>query len=310
MIKIYSLKQGAINLELQGKIIPDDIIWVDLVNSNDEEKNLVEETFGIELFTKEEIEEIESSSKYIETENEIGININFIRTDNEQINNEPVSLIIKGKLLVTQREYNFRAFEDTYKKLLQHKVKDGDDIYLMLLDTRIDYDADLIESITEKISIINKDLLTSKQHKKETLLKIAALQSKTILIRENIIEKQRILSAMMKSKLFPKEDYDIMTVMLSDANSILDHTNFNFERLEYLQNTFLGLVNMEQNRVIKLFTVLTVIFMPPTLIASMYGMNFKYMPELSKPWGYPIAIGMMLGSSIITLLFFKKRKWI
>lgn len=310
MIKAFSLRHGAKTLELHDKITPDEIIWVDLINSNDEEKKLVEETFGIELFTKEEIEEIESSSKYIETENEIGININFIRTDTEHINNEPVSLIIKGKLLVTQREYNFRAFEDTYKKLQQHKVKDGDDIYLMLLDTRIDYDADLIESITEKISIISKDLLSSKQHKKETLLKIAALQSKTILIRENIIEKQRILSAMMKSKMFPKEDYDIMTVMLSDANSILDHTNFNFQRLEYLQNTFLGLVNMEQNRVIKLFTVLTVIFMPPTLIASMYGMNFKYMPELSKPWGYPVAIAMMLGSSVITLLFFRNRKWI
>jgi magnesium transporter len=310
MIKIYSLKQGVMNLELQGKIIPDDIIWVDLVNSSDEEKNLVEETFGIDLFTKEEIEEIESSSKYIETENEIGININFIRTDSELINKEPVSVIIKDKLLVTQREYNFRAFEDTYKKLEQHRVKDGDDIYLMLLDTRIDYDADLIENITEKISLINKELHKAKQHNKETLLKIAALQSKTILIRENIIEKQRILSAMMKSKMFPKEDYDIMTVMLSDINSILDHTNFNFERLEYLQNTFLGLVNMDQNRVIKLFTVLTVIFMPPTLIASMYGMNFKYMPELSKPWGYPAAIALMFGSSLITLLFFKSRKWI
>lgn len=310
MIKYFSLKSGANTLNQGEKIEPDDIIWIDLINSTDEEKKLVEETFKIELFTKEEIEEIESSSKYIESEDEIGININFIRTDKEHINKEPVSLIIKGKLLITQREYNFRAFEDTYKKLEQHKVLDGDDIYLMLFDTRIDYDADLIENITEKISLINKELHSDQHHRRETLLKIAALQNKTILIRENIVEKQRILSAMMKSKMFPKEDYDIMTVMLSDINSILDHTNFNFERLEYLQNTFLGLVNMDQNRVIKLFTVLTVIFMPPTLIASMYGMNFKYMPELSKPWGYPAAIALMFGSSLITLLFFKSRKWI
>jgi magnesium transporter len=310
MIKYFSLKTGANTLNQGEKIDLDEIIWIDLVNSTDEEKVLVEKTFSIDLFTKEEIEEIESSSKYIESDDEIGININFIRTDKEHINKEPVSLIIKGKLLITQREYNFRAFEDTYKKLEQHKVKDGDDIYLMLFDTRIDYDADLIENITEKISLINKELHSDQHHRRETLLKIAALQNKTILIRENIVEKQRILSAMMKSKMFPKEDYEIMTVMLSDINSILDHTNFNFERLEYLQNTFLGLVNMEQNRVIKLFTVLTVIFMPPTLIASMYGMNFKYMPELSKPWGYPAALALMFGSSLITLLFFKSRKWI
>ncbi|MGE5357161.1 MAG: magnesium/cobalt transporter CorA [Deltaproteobacteria bacterium] len=310
MIKYYALDTGVNSLDTVSKIESGKIIWIDLINSNDEEKDFIEKTFDVELFTKEEIEEIESSSKYIETENEIGININFIRTDTEMINKEPVSVIIKDKLLVTQREYNFRAFEDTYKKLEQHRVKDGDDIYLLLLDTRIDYDADLIEGITEKISVINKELHSGKEHRKETLLKIASLQSKIILIRENIVEKQRILSAMMKSKMFPKEDYEIMTVMLSDINSILDHTNFNFERLEYLQNTFLGLVNMEQNRVIKLFTVLTVIFMPPTLIASMYGMNFKYMPELSQPWGYPMAIAMMFGSSLITLLFFKSRKWI
>ena len=310
MIKYFSLKTGANTLNQGEKIDLDEIIWIDLVNSTDEEKVLVEKTFSIDLFTKEEIAEIETSSKYIETESEIGININFIRTDNENINNEPVSLIIKGKLLITQREYNFRAFEDVYKKLHLQKVEDGDDIYIMLLDTRIDYDADLIENITEKISAINREIYTDRYHKRETLLKIADLQSKTILIRENVIEKQRILSSMMKSKMFPKEDYNLMTVMLSDINSILDHTNFNFARLEYLQNTFLGLVNMEQNRVIKLFTVLTVIFMPPTLIASMYGMNFKYMPELSKPWGYPAAITLMLGSSILTLLFFKSRKWI
>jgi magnesium transporter len=310
MIKYYSVISGSKELKPNEKLIPDDIIWIDLINSSEEEKKLIEDTFNIELFTKEEIEEIESSSKYIESEDEIGININFIRTDNEHINKEPVSLIIKNKLLITQREYNFRAFEDTYKKLLQHKVKDGDDIYLMLFDTRIDYDADLIENITEKVALLNKEIHSEKIHKKETLLKIAALQSKTILIRENIVEKQRILSSMMKSKLFPKEDYDIMTVMLSDINSILDHTNFNFERLENLQDTFLGLVNMDQNRVIKLFTVLTVIFMPPTLIASMYGMNFKHIPELDYRWGYPMAIAMMFGSSLLTLWFFRTRKWI
>jgi len=310
MIKFFSLTTGANVLENRLIADPENIIWIDLINSTDEEKKLIEETFNIELFTKEEIEEIESSSKYIESEDEIGININFIRTDKEHINKEPVSLIIKGKLLITQREYNFRAFEDTYKRLLLHKVKDGDDIYLMLFDTRIDYDADLIENITEKVSLLNKEIHSDKIHRKETLLKIAAFQSKTILIRENIVEKQRILSSMMKSKLFPKEDYDIMTVMLSDINSILDHTNFNFERLEYLQNTFLGLVNMDQNRVIKLFTVLTVIFMPPTLIASMYGMNFKYIPELGFRWGYPTALAMMFGSSLLTLWFFRLKKWI
>ena len=141
-------------------------------------------------------------------------------------------------------------------------------------------------------------------------MKIATLQESTISIRENIVEKQRILSSIIKSKMFPKEDLEKMRVMLQDVGSLLDHTAFNFERLEFLQNTFLGLVDMEQNRIIKIFTVVTVIFMPPTLIASMYGMNFEFMPELDERWGYPFAILLMITSSALTLLFFKRKKWL
>ena len=115
---------------------------------------------------------------------------------------------------------------------------------------------------------------------------------------------------MLKSKLFPKEDYENMRIMIKDVGSLLDHTSFNFERLEFLQNTFLGLVDMEQNRIIKIFTVVTVIFMPPTLIASAYGMNFKFMPELDQVWGYPFAILLMALSSVFTLLFFRRKKWL
>ena len=101
-----------------------------------------------------------------------------------------------------------------------------------------------------------------------------------------------------------------MRIMIKDVGSLLDHTSFNFERLEFLQNTFLGLVDIEQNRIIKIFTVVTVIFMPPTVIASAYGMNFKHMPEIDKVWGYPFALIMMFLSSIMTLLFFRRKKWL
>ena len=117
-----------------------------------------------------------------------------------------------------------------------------------------------------------------------------------MMLRENFVEKQRILSSILKSHFFPKENYENMRVMIKDVGSLLDHVAFNFERLEYMQNTFLGLIDIEQNRIIKIFTVVTVIFMPPTLIASIYGMNFKWMPELTEPWGYPLALLFMVFS--------------
>lgn len=286
------------------------IIWVDLISATDAEKKAVEYNFKVELFTKQESEEIESSSKYIEDENEIGINLNFVSLTVEGYRFDPVSFILQKKLLITQRNADFQTFKDTYRKLKVNKPEDGDDVFLNILDTRIDFDADLIENITEQISVISNKLVKTEDLKRELLLKITALQETTIAIRENIVEKQRILSSVLKSKMFLTEDTEKIRIMFKDVSSLLEHTSFNFERLEFLQNTFLGLLDMEQNRVIKIFTVMTVVFMPPTLIASMYGMNFRFMPELEQSWGYPMAIVLMLLSSVITLMFFKRKNWL
>jgi len=312
MVNYFFLEKNFVKLESGNVSADSKIFWIDLINPTDEEKLQVEKNFNVELFTKQESEEIESSSKYVETEDEIGINLNFLIQEEDNFRNEPVSFIIKDKILITQRNLEFRSFAETYRKLKTIKFKpvDGDDIFLTLLETRIDFDADLIESITAKITAISKEMSRDTDPNREALLKITSLQESTIAIRENIIEKQRILSSLMKSKMFPKEDYENMRIMIKDVGSLLDHTSFNFERLEFLQNTFLGLVDMEQNRVIKIFTVVTVIFMPPTLIASAYGMNFRFMPELDKIWGYPFAVLLMILSSTLTLLYFRRKKWL
>jgi magnesium transporter len=310
MIKYVSIENGQFKMETRTDFLLPNIIWIDLINPTPEEMERVEETFGVELFTSQEREEIESSSKYSESENEIGINLNFLRAEDVNYINEPVSFILKNDFLITQRQQEYKTFTDTYQKIRSVKAKNGIDIFLNILAIRIDFDADLIENITEQITKISKGLVKDNDLERELLLKITAFQESTISIRENIIEKQRILSAILKSKFFPKENYETLRIMLKDISSLLDHTSFNFERLEFLQNTFLGLVDMEQNRIIKIFTVVTVVFMPPTLIASMYGMNFQFMPELDELWGYPFAILLMIMSSVFTLLFFKRKKWL
>ena len=310
MIKHLSIVDGQFKIGTGLDQPNSNIIWIDIINPSEIEVRQIEKYFEVELFTPQESEEIESSSKYNETENEVGINLNFLKSEKNKHVNEPVSFILKNNFLITRREEDYKTFHDTYKKIKSIKPKNGIDVLLIILDTRIDFDADLIEHITEQISGISKGLVKDNNLGREILLEIAAFQESTIAIRENIVEKQRILSAVLKSKFFPPENYENIRVMIKDVNSLLDHTSFNFERLEFLQNTFLGLVNMEQNRIIKIFTVVTVIFMPPTLIASMYGMNFKFIPELDKPWGYPLAIALMILSSIFTLLFFRRKRWL
>ncbi|MBI3141824.1 MAG: magnesium/cobalt transporter CorA [Bacteroidetes bacterium] len=310
MIRIVSIDKGQYVMGGADDFDRDGILWVDVIDPTDEEKVRVERALKVELFTEQESEEIESSSKYAESEEEIGINLDFLRTENGNYINEPVSFILRERFLITQREREYKTFSDTYQKLRLLKPVDGYDLFLTLLETRIDLDADLIEHITDQISSISRGLVTEKELDRDLLLKITKLQESTISIRENIVEKQRMLSALLKSKFFPKDNYETIRMMLKDVGSLLDHTSFNFERLEFLQNTFLGLADIEQNRIIKIFTVVTVVFMPPTLIASMYGMNFRFMPELGQKWGYPFAILLMLLSSIGTLLFFRRKNWL
>ena len=129
-------------------------------------------------------------------------------------------------------------------------------------------------------------------------------------LRENIIDKQRVVSNVMKSALIPKDLTPRLSMIIKDINSLIEHTKFGFDRLDYLQDTFLGLVNIEQNKIIKIFTVINIIFLPPTLIASMYGMNFDIMPELHWSHGYLWAIGLMIAFTLGVLGIFKIKKWL
>jgi magnesium transporter len=131
-----------------------------------------------------------------------------------------------------------------------------------------------------------------------------------MLMRENIIDKQRVISSMLRSEFISEELQPRLTIIIKDINSLIEHIKFSFDRLDYLQDAFLGYVNIEQNKIIKIFTIVSVIFMPPTLIASIYGMNFAFMPELDTKWGYPIAIFLMALSSLFILYYFRKKKWL
>jgi magnesium transporter len=179
-----------------------------------------------------------------------------------------------------------------------------------LLEMGVDNDADILENLARQVSGLSKEMTFDKDPDEELILNINRVQELTMELRQNAVDKQRVLSAILKSKEFEGEDYERLRIVIKDINSLIDHTSFNFERLEYLQNTFMGLINIEQNKIIKIFTVASVIFMPPTLIASIYGMNFKYIEEFDWHYGYWFALGLMLFSSISTLLFFRRKGWL
>ncbi|HQT24898.1 MAG: magnesium and cobalt transport protein CorA [Sphingobacteriales bacterium 17-39-43] len=317
MLRIYYKKDKRLakesDISLLRTIPLNDMVWVDLQNSTVEEKVTIETYFDIKYSSVEESSEIESSSRFNELDDELIINSNFLSLKQQDFDYCPVSIILEKGILFTYRDDDLKTFGESVKKIKSNpgSFTNGYHILLTILETGIEQDADIIEGLAKDIADLNKKLtLNRKRSDEEILLKIASFQNYNILMRENIVDKQRLVSSLMKSSLFPEEYMPVLRIMIKDIGSLIEHNKFAFERLEYLQDTFMGLVNIEQNRIIKIFTVATVAFMPPTLIASVYGMNFKIMPELDWDYGYVFAISLMVLSSVLTLIFFKKKNWL
>ena len=277
----------------------------------------------ISLQTKQQVEEIESTSKYSESENAIISNSNFFIPTEDSFVVEPVSFIISHEgVLVSVRNAEFRTFREAEKRLQMNyrSYSTGYHIFISLLEVRIDFDADLVEMITKQVATLTKDLHNEESIDKEVLLRISALQESTMLLRENIFDRQRVLSGILRSERFPNDIYPRLQLMIKDVNSLINHADFSFQRLDYIQDTALGLINIEQNEIVKIFSVAAVIFLPATLIASMYGMNFKVMPELdwaltlsngwTIPLGYLFAILLMVLCSGLTMWYFRYKKWL
>ncbi|MBP8903964.1 MAG: magnesium/cobalt transporter CorA [Paludibacteraceae bacterium] len=297
------------SLDILPKIELKNIIWIDLNDVALDVESRLEQFLKIYIQEDEEIEEIEMSSRYIETDDGIVANTNFMM-DNFTL--EPVSFILKNGILVSVRDADLRSFNETVKKIFAstRSFPTGFHVLVALLETRVEYDADTIEDTTDLITNLSKTLNTEDDLDEDILIRIKDLQEKVMVIRQTIVDKQRVLSNMLKSDLFPPELLPRLTMIIKDINSLFEYTRFGFDRLDYLQDTFLGLVNLQQNKIIKIFTVVSVIFLPPTLIASIYGMNFRILPELNWAYGYPFSITLMVAFSGAVLWYFRRKKWL
>lgn len=293
--------------------ITDPVIWIDLVGPEEQEVKAVEAFIGSELMTPKDAAEIESSSRYYEEPpNEIQLNAFFLQPAEKGWRPEPVTFALRNEILVTRRNGPLRSFTelDRRRKANPQASWSAYDTFISIFDLRIDYDADLVEQMGRDIAQLNKEISLDRTVNKVQLLRIDEMLDKAMILRANIVDKQRTLAAMLKSEGFPASHHGRLRTLLKDIDSLLEHISFGFERLEFLQNTAMALVNIDQNKVIKLFTIATVAFMPPMLIASIYGMNFRHMPELEPAWGYPFALGLMVMSAGATLLYFKRKGWV
>ena len=319
MLNIFYRENGKIfvsqsekdfaNLELANTV------WIDLVDPTGDEKRAVEDFLGTEIQSRAQAEEIESSSRYFETDDAIFANTNFLTPGAEEYNMQAVSFTLVDRTLTTLREVPLRSFTELQRRLQVNprQYPSGFTVFATILDQRVDLDADMIELLSKEISQYAKRINEEEDIDQELLIDISQLQENTMMIRENVVDKQRLISNLMRSTKVPSSLEPRLNVLLQDISSLLNHTNFCFERLEYLQDTVLGLINLEQNKIMKIFTVVSVFLMPPTLIAGFYGMNVRLpMIAADEPnasfWNWIIILGVMALSCLAIWYAFKKKK--
>ena len=301
----------------------DNVVWVDLVNPTADEERELEQLYGIELPTRAEMEEIEISSR-LYSQNGVAYMTAMLPahsdTDDPMIG--PVSFVLTSARLFTVRYHEPRAFRTFPNRAAKYAsgCDSGEGVLLALLDATVDRIADILERAGRDIENISRnifgrtDVPPVKSKDLQTILASIGRQGDLISdIRDCLLTLERLIGFFGQDAVQThkgKEVRERIKTLASDAHSLADHASFLAQKITFLLDATLGMINIEQNAIIKIFSVAAVVFLPPTLIASIYGMNFVRMPELGWPFGYPLALGLMVLSAILPYLFFKRRGWL
>ncbi|MCE3046529.1 magnesium/cobalt transporter CorA [Helicobacter kayseriensis] len=289
------------------------ILWIDLFRPTTEEISQIAQIYNIEIPTQEEREEIEESARYWEDSQSITINTYFLipLRDEKRFDNQSITFILHEDILFTVRYSDLRVFDDVQRIMLANPqmFNDGFDLFSKILEIRVERDADMLEGFARSTRALRKKIF-DKEMDDEVLHQLSRLQEFNMTVRDSLFDKRRSVAAMLKSIRPSSEIKKNLVIILKDINSLIEFANTSMNALDNVQGLLTNQINIEQNKIIKLFTVVTVAMMPPTLIGTIYGMNFKVMPELDWEFGYPLAIFLMILSTLFPILYFKKKGWL
>ena len=303
-----------------GNLIPDSAIWFDLIQPTQQEDKLVESVVGISVPTREEMQEIEVTSRlYVENGARYMTATLMCQSDSETPKTTAVTFILSGHRLITVRYDDPRPFMIVGTKLARvcPAGANGEAVLMELLDAVVDRAADILERIGAEVDLISRGIFEPESDQtrshQEILKAIGRKGDLTSKVRESLVSIGRVLLYLANeadSMRWAKETRSQLRGMQRDVQSLSDHATYLSSKITFLLDAMLGVVSIEQNDIIKIFSIAAVVLMPPTLVASIYGMNFKHMPELEWQYGYPIAIVLMLIAAALPYLFFKWKDWL
>lgn len=293
--------------------LPSDVIWLDVNQPDDEERQWLETLFVEDVPEEDEMDDIESSSRFRVGPDGVHILSLFPQRLSNETRGVNMSFTMRKNLLISFREDDISIVRLLRYYIRHNKVeiRSALDILLKLQDLKVDQLSDLIEDAYSTLEETS-DQITDDTHVDETLEELVNQEELNSQILQALHDTRRALRFIRKTFESSIDDRQGRTLdeVLNDIESILPHTSFISNKINFQLEASMGYTNQKQNSIIKIFSVAAVVFMPPTWIASVYGMNFKFMPELSWYWGYPLSIGMMILSAAVTYLFFRKKGWL
>ena len=324
MLKAYHQQNGVLKGVLVGddENLPGDALWIDMFDPTAAERAKVEAALGAEMPTRADMEEIEISSRlYQEEANLFMTAMVLAQTDSEMPSAGAITFVLFNDRLITIRYIDplpFRTYALRCERGSITAVR-ADLILSQILDAMVDRMADVLERVGADVEAVSRDIFESNPHRKlgtsdfqGMLRRLGRKHDLTGKMRESLLTVGRMLTFLNQAfadKAHKDAKAHIKTLS-RDVQSLQDHTSYLTNKLAYLQDATLGLINNEQNNIIKIMSVAAMVFLPPTLFASIWGMNFHYMPELDKSWGYPFAIVVMIVSAVLPYYYFKRRGWL
>jgi magnesium transporter len=325
MLRTYGPGCDGSLVDPKAEKIPDGATWVDLEEPTEEEEALVERCIRMDVPTESEMAEIEPSSRLYEHEGALYMTVSVLfGVEDGQPTTTPISFVLTDNRLVTVRSATpkpVRAFSD-HARRDPELVKDAPTALVRMLDALIDRLADELENVSrdmEQLSahIFHKDMDDRRiPARRLTALLTRIGRAQTLLTRTRLsaVSTLRLLSFLSGANRFHEEGSSDMrhhiASMSTDATALTDHATFLSDNFTFLLDASLGLISIEQNAAMKLFSWAALVFLPPTLIAGIYGMNFKHMPELEWLYGYPFALTLIAISAVVPILYLKRRGWI
>ena len=327
MLNVFSLANGRLfqeeieSLEALTHARP---VWVDLEDPSEEEKRWVESRFGLSIPKDAVDDDLEESARFYEEDSgELHIRSDFLvdagegprNAGSEQARNVRVAFILHRSVLFSIHTVDLPVFRllRLRARRIPALIDDAKDVLLKLYDADAEYSADALEGIYDNLEKVSAGVLKQDVNDEAAGAALTAIAREEDLngrIRRNVMDTRRALSFMMRSRMLNAEQFEEARQILRDIDSLDSHTAFLFDKINFLMDATVGFININQNKIIKIFSVASVALLPPTLIASIYGMNFKYMPELDWTVGYPFAIGLMIASVAAPFLYFRRKGWL